>query len=322
MDWPTTPVKSKYSHESTRTPSHSQTPSRVRLAHGHGQSHIYFTPSKYGSPLKTRRQKLPDSAEKSIILGLEHRHIFAGFVGKRKAHATIDLVGDYEPLWDPPTRVLDQPLFETRLIRHLIALFTEKLLVAPQGSSTVVIESAFMTNPVKSIIVTVLRDHFYTVSTVFVPACVCALIEANQEHGIVIEFGNYETAITPVYDLRPLAPLMQYTSRGTEESTTIANPSDYYLKHSGRGGEAEIHNANDDNEDDDDDGSHSLPRLIKTLVSAADIDLRRPLLKHIILVNCPSVAISDSLEQLYPNSSIVSLPDAFIGCSAYLSAIY
>lgn len=312
MEPPTTPVKSRFHKFST--PKKGQSASKQQLSTAR---HIYFTPSKYGSPVRTRRQKLPETLDQTVVLELGPTSISAAFSGKNSAHATIETYDD--PLWQ--YKHFDSGEFETRLIKSLTELFIDQLLITGHGYAFVVVESAFLTNPIKTILTSTLREIFHASSTVFLPACTCALIQRGCEHGIVVEFGYYETAITLVYDLRPLVSLTKITLRSYSRLQDLDPGIDiveYYL------GTTEDNTPNDDCEDEDE---HYLPYLVNEAIALSDIDLRIPISRHIVLVGCPDVSnlgntLRSKIRIRTPDIQVHHVASPLVGCSAYLSSIY
>lgn len=100
----------------------------------------------------------------------------------------------------------DLAQLEEKLKRLLHDIYYRLLLTDPKSRKVVLTESPLAPIALKSTLADLLFHHFQVPSICFVPTHLMALLTTGTTTGLVIDCGNLETSILPIYAARPLIP--------------------------------------------------------------------------------------------------------------------
>ncbi|KAJ3417476.1 Actin- protein 10 [Chytridiales sp. JEL 0842] len=95
------------------------------------------------------------------------------------------------------------------LTQHLMLVYSKYLLADPKQRKVIVCENTLMPMPIKQLVADILFNTLKVPSVSFLPSAVLALFTSGKSTGLVIDCGHLETTVLPIYDGRPLIPLMQ-----------------------------------------------------------------------------------------------------------------
>ncbi|KNF05563.1 hypothetical protein PSTG_01373 [Puccinia striiformis f. sp. tritici PST-78] len=95
----------------------------------------------------------------------------------------------------------------------LTRIFFNHLMIDPKQRKVILIENPLMPTNLRSEIAIVLFDQLHVPSISFTPSPVLTLMACGILTGLVIDIGNLETSVIPVYMSRPLFPLIKSTTR-------------------------------------------------------------------------------------------------------------
>ncbi|BGP10542.1 hypothetical protein JCM10049v2_006434 [Rhodotorula toruloides] len=102
---------------------------------------------------------------------------------------------------------------EERVKRLLREIWFENLIIDPKTRKVIVVENPLLSTRVKEMIARVLFDNLQIPSLSFASAPLLALIAAGTMTGLVVDVGNLETTVLPVFHARPLFPSLTTTPR-------------------------------------------------------------------------------------------------------------
>ncbi|BGP00548.1 Fungal specific actin related protein [Rhodotorula toruloides ATCC 204091] len=102
---------------------------------------------------------------------------------------------------------------EERVKRLLRKIWFENLMIDPKTRKVIVVENPLLSTRVKEMIARVLFDNLQIPSLSFASAPLLALMAAGTVTGLVVDVGNLETTVLPVFHARPLFPSLTTTPR-------------------------------------------------------------------------------------------------------------
>ncbi|GAA5801446.1 actin family [Helicostylum pulchrum] len=100
---------------------------------------------------------------------------------------------------------------EERLKKLLHDIYFRLLLTDPKSRKVIICESPLAPVVLKQMIARLLFDYFQVPSISFVPIHLMALLTTGLTTGLVIDVGNLETSVLPIYVSRPLIPYISTT---------------------------------------------------------------------------------------------------------------
>ncbi|RKO91905.1 actin family [Blyttiomyces helicus] len=106
------------------------------------------------------------------------------------------------------------------LTDQLRAVFHNYLLTDSKARKVIVCEGPLMPRTLKRIIVSILFDTLQVPAISFAPMHLLALLTVGKTTGLVIDCGNLETSVLPIYDGRPLFPNIQTIPLAGDAITT------------------------------------------------------------------------------------------------------
>ncbi|KAI8821843.1 actin family [Fimicolochytrium jonesii] len=153
--------------------------------------------------------------EDRIILDIGSLYIKCGFTGESRPRFilphTIAIphhdgscsgVGEMQPLWGLDLASADMHALRCRIIYTLRNMYNMYLLADARVRKVILVESVLMPTVIKEMIVAVLFEVMQTPSINVVPASVVALLTVGQITGLVVDCGNLETTVVPVFEGR------------------------------------------------------------------------------------------------------------------------
>ncbi|BGP26873.1 hypothetical protein JCM10295v2_005835 [Rhodotorula toruloides] len=102
---------------------------------------------------------------------------------------------------------------EERGKRLLRKIWFENLMIDPRTRKVIVVENPLLSTRVKDMIARILFDNLQIPSLSFASAPLLALMAAGIVTGLVVDVGNLETTVLPVFHARPLFPSLTTTPR-------------------------------------------------------------------------------------------------------------
>ncbi|KAI9491639.1 actin family [Zychaea mexicana] len=103
-----------------------------------------------------------------------------------------------------------KPLQE-KLKKLLHDIYFRLLLTDPKSRKVIICESPLAPVALKRIIADLLFQYFQVPSISFVPIHLMALLTTGTTTGLVVDCGNLETTVLPIYSSRPLVPYIATT---------------------------------------------------------------------------------------------------------------
>ncbi|CAO0796179.1 unnamed protein product [Mucor circinelloides] len=100
---------------------------------------------------------------------------------------------------------------EERLKKLLHDIYFRLLLTDPKSRKVIICESPLAPVILKQMIAKLLFDYFQVPSISFVPTHLMALLTTGITTGLIIDVGNLETSVLPIYVSRPLIPYISTT---------------------------------------------------------------------------------------------------------------
>ncbi|KAJ3150739.1 hypothetical protein HDU86_006356 [Geranomyces michiganensis] len=168
-----------------------------------------------------QRQRSIYTTEDRIVLDLGSLYWKCGFSGEpRPRHIiptrTVALAngpaaregccspGTAQPLWDLDFHDAQLPLLRNILGRLLRELYYRYLLIDSKARKVILCEGPLFPISIKQLIADILFRELDVPSINFVPASVAALLTGGNSTGLVVDCGNLETTVLPVYEGRAL----------------------------------------------------------------------------------------------------------------------
>ncbi|KAM0788897.1 hypothetical protein ACM66B_002980 [Microbotryomycetes sp. NB124-2] len=105
---------------------------------------------------------------------------------------------------------------ENRTRRCLRHVWQDILMIDSKTRKVVIVESALQSIKVKEMITRILFDGMHVPSISHAPACVLSLMACGTVTGLVLDCGNLETTIVPVFASRPMYSAMLSTPRASQ----------------------------------------------------------------------------------------------------------
>ncbi|KAJ3216489.1 hypothetical protein HK099_005851 [Clydaea vesicula] len=144
--------------------------------------------------------------EDRIILDIGSRFVKAGFSGEPKprvikASSPSNITPDLFYL-----NLQEAEDLEFNLGQLLRTIFHSHLLTDPKQRKVLICESVYLPLELKKLITSVLFWNLQVPSVTFLSSSILALSTLGKTSGVVVDCGNLETSMIPVYDLRPIIP--------------------------------------------------------------------------------------------------------------------
>ncbi|OZJ02736.1 hypothetical protein BZG36_04674, partial [Bifiguratus adelaidae] len=98
---------------------------------------------------------------------------------------------------------------ETQLSQLLRSIYFDYLLTDPKSRKVTICESPLLPVQLKQLIAKILFQHFHAPSISFAPIHFLAILSTGRTTGLVVDVGNLETIVLPVYLSRPLFPYIK-----------------------------------------------------------------------------------------------------------------
>ncbi|EFP80514.1 hypothetical protein PGT21_001289 [Puccinia graminis f. sp. tritici] len=102
----------------------------------------------------------------------------------------------------------------------LTRIFFNHLMIDPKQRKLILIENPLIPTNLRSEIAIVLFDQLHVPSISFTPSPVLTLMACGILTGLVIDVGNLESSVIPVYMSRPLFPMIKSTTRAGSRLTS------------------------------------------------------------------------------------------------------
>ncbi|CEI96780.1 hypothetical protein RMCBS344292_10934 [Rhizopus microsporus] len=90
-------------------------------------------------------------------------------------------------------------------------IYFRLLLTDPKTRKVIICESPLAPIAIKQVIAKLLFDHFLVPSISFVPVHLMALFTTGLTTGLIVDCGNLETSVLPIYVARPIIPYITTT---------------------------------------------------------------------------------------------------------------
>ncbi|KAJ2518287.1 hypothetical protein GGI11_002914 [Coemansia sp. RSA 2049] len=199
-----------------------------RTALGVGASSGLFAPSSSSASVVSAEEKVVlDVGTYTLRAGFSgdaqplHREEVCGVFGARRSADHRRAVGQRHGLLLPPTTTTTSVApeendsqwrqqdveVERALLEHVRQVYRSHLLVdAKTKKVAVVVDSRTLPMSVRRALVRVLLGNLRVPQVSFYPRPVVALMTCGRSTGLVVDCGFRVTAVTPVYDSRPLMP--------------------------------------------------------------------------------------------------------------------
>ncbi|TPX70701.1 hypothetical protein SpCBS45565_g01568 [Spizellomyces sp. 'palustris'] len=139
--------------------------------------------------------------------------------------------GKLEPLWDLNITPTELGYMRRRLSQVLRDAYYRYLLTDPKHRKVILCESPLLPLPIKQTIADILFTELEIPSLTFVPSPLAALLTVGKLTGLVIDCGNLETSIVPIYEGRPL---IYYIESLPLAGRSITERLKLLVKHHGR----------------------------------------------------------------------------------------
>ncbi|KAI9596989.1 actin-domain-containing protein [Syncephalis fuscata] len=184
--------------------------------------------SSGGLPYIGRRHSIYGTEDR-VVLDIGSLYMRCGYSGESQPRHLIPVFGDldchrehscnescrltsrFAELFTPNIHKIDLVLLEETLRYYLHHVYYRYLLTEPRQRKVLICEPPLMPVIVKEMLARILFDHFQVPSISFAPSGLLALMTAGTITGIVLDSGNWETTVIPVFDARPLIPFVQTT---------------------------------------------------------------------------------------------------------------
>ncbi|KAL1919953.1 uncharacterized protein VTP21DRAFT_1885 [Calcarisporiella thermophila] len=165
-------------------------------------------------PISSLARRTPImGAEDHVIFDIGSYYIKCGFSGESRPRH-IYSVGDdgNEDLYDLNMGITtDMGVLDDRTSIIFRDLYYRYLLTDPKQRKVLICESPLLPIPVKKIIAKILFEEMQVPSVSFAPTHLLALLTTGQTTGLVIDCGNLETTVLPIFSSRPLSPFVRST---------------------------------------------------------------------------------------------------------------
>ncbi|KAK4055582.1 hypothetical protein OIV83_000128 [Microbotryomycetes sp. JL201] len=184
--------------------------------------------SVYATSLRSRHSLY--GTEDRIVLDLGSSVWKVGFSGEAAPRACLSvraLLGALPGHSDNERQLwtLDQnepgPLVwkirENRTKRCLRRVWHDILMVDSRSRKVVIVDTALQSVKIKEMIARILFENLQVPSISYAPACVLSSMACGTVTGLVVECGNLETSIVPVFASRPMFQSMLSTTRAGQK---------------------------------------------------------------------------------------------------------
>ncbi|ORY02870.1 actin-domain-containing protein [Basidiobolus meristosporus CBS 931.73] len=168
--------------------------------------------------------------EDRVVVDLGSLYVKCGFSGESKPRHILHVPGDLRchrngtlcsescrpsgessELYTLDLRRGDTTILEEKLIHYFHQIYFKHLLTDPKMRKVILCESPLFPVQLKQIIAKVLFENLQVPSISFVPTHLLALLTTGQTTGLVVDCGNLETTVLPIFDARPLYHSIQTT---------------------------------------------------------------------------------------------------------------
>ncbi|RUP46508.1 actin-domain-containing protein [Jimgerdemannia flammicorona] len=145
------------------------------------------------------------------------RHIIPVFAGARKSRSPegegYRVAGEFAELFKLDVMSDAQALqyLEDRLTQILHDIYFRYLLTDPKQRKIIICESPLAPVCVKQVVAKVLFQNFQVPSISWAPLHLLALLTTGLTTGLVVDCGNLESTVLPIYAARPLTPFIRTT---------------------------------------------------------------------------------------------------------------
>ncbi|RUS20977.1 hypothetical protein BC937DRAFT_93948 [Endogone sp. FLAS-F59071] len=145
------------------------------------------------------------------------RHIIPVFASGQKSRSSegegYRVAGEFAELFELDVMSNTQALqyLEDRLTQILHDIYFRYLLTDPKQRKIIICESPLAPVCVKQVVAKVLFQNFQVPSISWAPLHLLALLTTGLTTGLVVDCGNLETTVLPIYAARPLTPFIRTT---------------------------------------------------------------------------------------------------------------
>ncbi|RKP10767.1 actin family [Thamnocephalis sphaerospora] len=181
-----------------------------------------------GAPYLGRRHSIYGTEDR-IVLDVGSLYLRCGFSGESQPRHILSVSGDlafhrdgpcneccrhhgrFVELFTPNVGQADPVVLEETLRHYLYDVFYRYLLTDPRQRKVLICESPLMPTEIKNMLARILFQSFQVPSLSFVPSPILSLMTAGVMTGLVLDSGNWETTVMPLFDLRPLTSSVRAT---------------------------------------------------------------------------------------------------------------
>lgn len=159
-----------------------------------------------------------------VVIDLGSKVWKAGFSSETNPRVVISvkqlckpILENFDSIWDlcPTTSssMMSNTLISDAISIGLRRIFFDHLIVDPKQRKVILIENPLIPIKLRSQISIILFDQFHVPSILYTPSPVLVLMASGILTGLVVDVGNLETTVVPVYMSRPLFPTIMATTR-------------------------------------------------------------------------------------------------------------
>ncbi|OAV94999.1 hypothetical protein PTTG_05497 [Puccinia triticina 1-1 BBBD Race 1] len=154
-----------------------------------------------------------------VILDLGSKVWKAGFSSETNPRVVISvhelckpILGNIDSIWNISSNSTIS-LVSDAISIGLTRIFFNHLMIDPKQRKVILIENPLIPTSLRSEIAIALFDQLHVPSIAFTPSPVLTLMACGILTGLVVDVGNLETSVIPVYMSRPLFPMIKSTTR-------------------------------------------------------------------------------------------------------------